>query len=523
MGLLDKISNLGSRLSDAVHSAEDTVADKVDSAVTEVKQDASAVVSKTEALVDRVQTSAASATSSATSYINGWNKPSGSPGTFTPEQLKRGVALVKDAWNRPNTGRTVSAATDLARIRMSNLRDNGKLTPDMEDALLRGVADRKSDSDRGQAGILGDAQVRDAASTVYKMNAPDLDTLNGLIADAGKGPDGKVAAGADVSAERALIMKAVAARKDRLSDPDVDVSGKAMAEIAAFAKDVRGLNRDELIRTTTALDVQGASNADGLAQKYDNTCAPTTGQMLRAEQDPVFARQLNQAGLNSTDPTGPTADDQAWELHASSDQNHVAVTRAEVADRTSVVNLINSGAFSASDAALLTKAVSDGGFTPKNDTEKAKFDGALARLRTVRPDLTDDKLARFQEVDRSEGGTSVQLGVQMGAGQNLVNHDVKQAQLGDALSDVRSKLKDGQAVPIRIGYTVDNGKGQQAFDGSGHAMLFSDYRDGKYLLSDPYSGKTAWVTEDQIKRGTFAQDFGLTTGNAYVTNYLTQP
>lgn len=534
MGFLDKISSVGSRISEAAHGAYEAVEKKVDAAVTEVKTDAAAVVEKTEALVDKVSTAASSSTSSATGYITGWNKPAGSPGTYTPEQLRRGWALVKDAWHSPNTGRALSAEGEIAKLKLSNLRDSQKLTPEMEEALIRGVATRRTDTDRGAAGIMGDAQVRDAAATVFKLNAPDTDTLNALMKDAGKGADGQPVSGADAQAERALILKAVAARKDRLSDADPSVSGAAMDEVAIFAKDVRGLKRDELIRTTTPLDLDDKNTSeadpknpgvidadadnDGLSQKFDNTCAPTTGQMMRAEADPVYARELHQHGLNDVNTTSPTATDEEWAMRASL-AGAAAVTRADVADRDAIVSTINSR-YGAADAAILRHAVSKEGYVPVTDAERTKYAALLADLRTVRPDVTDDKLKRLQEINRTQGGTDVQLGVQLGAGTNLKGTEVKQSKIDGALEDIRGKLENGETVAIRIGYTQPDDKGKQVFDGGGHAMLFSDYRDGKYLLSDPYSGKTAWVTEEQVKRGTFARDFGLTTGNAYVTDYL---
>ena len=51
-----------------------------------------------------------------------------------------------------------------------------------------------------------------------------------------------------------------------------------------------------------------------------------------------------------------------------------------------------------------------------------------------------------------------------------------------------------------------------------HLLLVSDARDGKLLVSDPYSGKSALVSERDFKDGTFAHaTFGLP--QATLTNY----
>ena len=84
------------------------------------------------------------------------------------------------------------------------------------------------------------------------MSDGDLATTE-LLQQAGKAPDGKVSAMADAGAERSLLLQAVAARKD---DPVADAQ-KDIATLTSFAKDIRGMERKELIRTTTAIDVDG--------------------------------------------------------------------------------------------------------------------------------------------------------------------------------------------------------------------------------------------------------------------------
>ncbi len=580
MGLLDSVRSVGSGLLDGAQKLEEKVADKVDSAVTTVKEDAAAVVHKADEFVDSavktvkqdaaavankadavvrtVKQDASAVAKKADEFVHSAAKSVGSPAagnilqawrgnpTVSVGELKREWQLLKDTWKSPNTSRALETEGDLAKLKMGNLSQMGRLTPQIDEALVRGVAERQSSSDRGQMGILGRSQARDAAQTVMKMNAPDYEQLQKLLADAGKGADGKVAAGADPQAERALILKAVAARKDALTNPDPDVSGKAMKEISDFAKQVRGTERSKLIDETTPLDVNDANTSgddpltgidgdtkgdnDGMAQKYDNTCAPTTGQILRAQNDPVYALALNKDGLSSTTTGTQAAKDEAYDLKNGKSFDGVqrqAVTRDDVKWRNGVVEDINKGPFTATQKQWLTAAVSDGGFTAKSPAEQKSFDAALKELRKTHPELDEKGLKDLQRIDRDDPGMEVWSGVKMGSGQDLKLNNVDPSSSDEKdkmVSDLKSRLKNGESVAFRIGYYPSATAGSLGKEEGGHAMMVADYRDGKFLVHDPYSGKTGWVTEQQVKDGTFARDFDLTskTGHAFITEYYTK-
>ena len=62
--------------------------------------------------------------------------------------------------------------------------------------------------------------------------------------------------------------------------------------------------------------------------------------------------------------------------------------------------------------------------------------------------------------------------------------------VGNDLDDVEANLLDGQDTPFRIGYA----------GGGGHFMTMTDVRrddagNRTFLVSDPWTGATRWVTE----------------------------
>jgi hypothetical protein len=150
---------------------------------------------------------------------------------------------------------------------------------------------------------------------------PDLfEALQQLLARAGGRPTGG-ASRADADLERALILKAVGARRALLRASRLDEIAKergplratqaerALAEIRAFAEEIRGERREELVRSTTLIDVDSKHNTsradpldllevdtdadnDGLYQRYESSCAPTMAQLVLGEADPIFARAL---------------------------------------------------------------------------------------------------------------------------------------------------------------------------------------------------------------------------------------
>lgn len=447
----------------------------------------------------------------------------GSSPSLSLDALKRALGTVSGTFSGPNTTRALATEADLAKLKLTNPRNMGALDDDIHSALVRGVATRRTDSDRGQTGILGQAQAHRAGETVMGMTTQHHGELKALMSSAGTGADGKPAAGADADAERALILKAIAARKDALTGDDVDKASAAMKEVSQFANDIRGMPREKLIRSTTSLDIDnqntsakdvdgkadGATDNDGFTQKFENSCVATVGQMVRAENDPAYALALNreEGGLSAINPESASGKDQSWILrNGDPEKGNVPVTRQEFKDRQALLKQIDSSGFSALEKKVLTNHLKKDP-APLNPTEQRTLDAVLPRFK-ANAKLTDEQLARFKAID-GEGGMTAQSGASFGAklGYNEHEFDAK------SVSSMQKLASQGTPVPILIQFKPP--------ETGGHQMLITDARDGKLLVSDPYSGKTAWVKERDFKDGTFAAaQFNLP--NASVSHFYDQ-
>ena len=95
-------------------------------------------------------------------------------------------------------------------------------------------------------------------------------------------------------------------------------------------------------------------------------------------------------------------------------------------------------------------------------------------------------------------GTNAPDVISDATGQKLTELDTKKQWMSPmaifrALPGVADRLRDGKDVPMGIG----------AADGSsGHVVLMTDVRgsgpSAEYLISDPASGRTGWVTGSQL-------------------------
>jgi hypothetical protein len=91
-----------------------------------------------------------------------------------------------------------------------------------------------------------------------------------------------------------------------------------MSEVETFADDIRGMKRDELILNTTLQDIDDVNtstadsdningtndtkvNNDGLYQRFHDSCAPTSSQILRGEADPAYALKVRRDDVREGD------------------------------------------------------------------------------------------------------------------------------------------------------------------------------------------------------------------------------
>ncbi|MBI3178307.1 MAG: hypothetical protein HYZ27_01520, partial [Deltaproteobacteria bacterium] len=116
--------------------------------------------------------------------------------------------------------------------------------------------------------------------------------------------------------ERALILKALAARRHRLGPWRKD-GDHALSEIAAFAAEIRGRRREVLAARTTLLPVDPERPAAGLAREHD--AAARASFLAHGETDPWFAWvEHGHAEKTDSEPAASESpDDRLGELETS--------------------------------------------------------------------------------------------------------------------------------------------------------------------------------------------------------------
>lgn len=223
--------------------------------------------------------------------------------------------LVDDLLKTENPARALKTFTDLDIDRRQH---PDRITPDVVRALSMGVGEARTSATQGREGILSNMSAVNAANALIHMPQADYDQIRQALNNAGSPPS----AGADVQTERALILKAVAARNERLCDYTAwNATGQASPaadEVTRFAEAIRGKDASLLIERTTALDLDGDGVNEALQQKFNDSCAQATLQIARAEADPVYAWNLHHSDvLHNTSTMGVIANEQRQQLEAA--------------------------------------------------------------------------------------------------------------------------------------------------------------------------------------------------------------
>jgi hypothetical protein len=237
------------------------------------------------------------------------------------EALQKELTFLKShVFSSPNADRAVRTYLELKTLQDTR---PDRISQATVETLTRGVAEaRNGKGAAGQEGILGPAHARDAAQALIRMPEQDFKALQKALDNAGM-RDKKSVAKADPQAERALILKAVAARKDELANPSVmdrvrGTLGKpssTMAEITRYAGQIAGTERAKLIEQSTVIDLKAGSGA--LQQRWQDSCTITAQQIARAEADPIYARQLHNEPIHSGDSNTAIGREQKQILEAN--------------------------------------------------------------------------------------------------------------------------------------------------------------------------------------------------------------
>ena len=349
-------------------------------------------------------------------------------GKYEGSDFARESKLVQDALGSKNPDRALRTYNDLQPIRDANGK---RVTPEVTRDLVMGVGRSRTNASAGREGILGQDQAVRAAKTLASMPKSEYDAIKKSMDDAGKGGSKH----ADAQTERGLILKAVAARKERYDNPGIldrlrMAVGKphsATTEVTEYADDIQGMKRSKLIRNSSVLDLDGDKKAEALQQRFNDSCAPTTGQMAQAEADPVYALKLHEEAIHSTRRNTDIGDQQK------------------------------------------TRLTDHGGVPTKRGTPG---------LGVWTEDTVNDHVSPV-------------------TGHNYTRTSVANtaASRTTAVDKMETILRKGRDVPIEFAW---NG-------GGAHAMLISDVRGSgasqKFLLTDPWTGKTTWLNRTDLING----------------------
>jgi hypothetical protein len=444
-------------------------------------------------------------------------------------------ALVARAASGPNPARAVRAYDEVSRIAGESAEATRRLTPEIRESLVRGVSESRSSDPTGHEGVLGVHQASTAARALVDMPADRYDQVSGLLSRAGSGH--AASPQADAQAERALILSSVAARSRSLTHSG-EAGDRALDEVRGFANEVRGLPREELIRTTSALDLDTRSTSatrtdetgfgatgdttgtnDGLVQRFTDSCAPTGAQLERAEHDPVYARALHREGVSSSSTTGALAEEQRETLEAG----HGRAVSRELGPRAreAVEHLRTAVADSDLSPEARTRLRDYVSGRPLDTTALAGVACDLDRLRathTGSPSPEDLRAIRALATAPRGEGMDAERALEHIAGGNWASHDSASSGLSARQTgDIARRLEAGHDVGLRISDRADTG---------GHFLMLTDVRgegaDRSFLVSDPWSGRTTWMPESDLRSHStpgFDREFGV--GWDRVSTYYT--
>jgi hypothetical protein len=209
----------------------------------------------------------------------------------------------------------------------------------------------------------------------------------------------------------------VAARSDALSHPNAQdqtriaagQASRAMADIEGYAAQVRGMPRNQLIDQSTVLDIRDDNRLGALQQRFNDSCAPTSTQIARAESDPIYARQLHQDVIHGASSDVAASSTAAQQSAFLTSQGGVATARGTPGvgvSETGFQNLLNDNASRQTGVTYHTNMV---GNTPE--------------ARSAALDRMEQSLRRGQDVPmgvywRSGGGHAMMVTDVRGQGDN---------------------------------------------------------------------------------------------------------
>ena len=443
------------------------------------------------------------------------------------EALVAEMRLIEHALAGPNGDRALAAYSTVHGMIEGDESAAERLTPEVIEMMVNGVADRRTESDRGQEGVLGIRQVRNSATALLEMSDDQYADTMEMLNSAGEDEEGNLIQGASPGTEQALILKAISSRQDRLETNifqdlwrwlggDTD-SDRALREIRGFADNIRGEQRDDLIRTTTLLDIDDVNtstinpdaiaanndtttNNDGLYQRFHDSCAPTTAQIIRGESDPIFARRIHDEGINNSDPHSFSGEQQLDTLHThGGDSRSREGTQALSSANNTASTLEGENAITAGQRTAFDRLTAG---QPLTEAQQTDADAAIAAIRARNGGHPTDQELRSIRENNGRGNTgawqhdALNSIASEGTGLTYTQRAVTGGSIANDLTTIDETLFNGDEVPFHIDWA----------GGGAHAMSIQDVRhnaDGTrmYLVSDPHAGDTAWVSQADLVAG----------------------
>jgi hypothetical protein len=373
-----------------------------------------------------------------------------------------------DAVASPNVDRAIAT-----QVALEKLGQTARLDGMLRDALVRGVADPRTSSSRGAEGFLGKQQALAAAHVLLAMSDADYQRVKNLVESTGS------------PAERALILKAVAAKNDP-------------SDIEVFAGKIAGVDRETLAEATSPLDLDGDRDPESHRQTYETSCAPASSQLVRAEADPIYALALKNGDRGAAEQKQVLEQTRSFGAVV---ETGVAVTREDAARVTEMAGALlaaaRAGVTSKREDAALRKHATGGRL---DAPERADFQAGLRKLREVTGGFPSDR-----ELSAIRGARGL-IGEGMRAEPAL--EEIATPATGLAYREhafargsaeaIEARLRDGQDVTIAIAGRATN---------DAHFLVMSDVRgsggNADYLVSDTVSGKTEWVRARDLANGSF--------------------
>lgn len=446
------------------------------------------------------------------SAINAGGIPKeGFGGGITIDQVEKSNAgESKKVDNPPNT-----EAAKVATGKLDDLKKSDKATADalatpggkaVEKALVSGVETPRAQLEAGQAGVISPHQAERAAKAYGALSKDDKAKFDDLMGKAGKGANGQPARGADPQREQALMLKALGA-------------GHTVDDVKKFAEGegkgkpgIRGMNAEELTKQTTPYDLDGGGKDVGLYQQHGNSCAPTVAMMLEHENDPIKCREFEL--MSPADQAKAKATEQAKTLSTSDGMK--PLSRDELIkngerltgfdDQMDKMRKSSSPLLNQDERAAMARYVNG---VPADNNNTAALDSAKKKLAANKDSLSpplnaQSELDAMRTCSQNSGMDSIKAYQKRadvtGTDPHQYKVDNTDAGKEKAIGQIQTDLQAGKAVPI--GVSTENG--------GGHAMLAQQYDPKKgFLISDPMSGKTQWMTKDELKGGKFKEKFGI--------------